>query len=212
MMIAPARNMIGEPVAVATDDHPLNLKVVHEQVDEANVSFSLYKNTTLSLSERTILSVTGDLRLEADIVGNGKVVLGGNSTSVVDANGNRISRMEVNNPFGVVLKSQLSITNELILVEGELALGNYDLLLVGPFAKITREGEGQVAYNGSGRIIGQHLQPIANDGPQKDRNHVQVMLDLPDETNPRLYGTQVVYAINTKCAVTFLSPPTPPPD
>lgn len=213
MMIAPAKNMIGEPVVSATDDHPLNLRASFKQAAEGNVSFTLYEKTTLSLNKHTTLAVTGNLKLNAGISGKGLVIISGESKSLIDANGNRISRLMISNPHGAELQSPLSITNELILAEGELALGNFDLMLVSPYAKITHQGEGQVAYNGSGRILGQSLQPYANEGPQKDRNHhMQVLLDLPQETNPRLYGTQVVYTINTECVITFLTPPTPPPD
>lgn len=213
MMIAPARNMIGGELVHAPGDQQIWIQAALLHSAEGNTSFTLYENTSLTLSKFTTLAVKGNLRLHNDIRGEGLVVLSGNSRSSLDANGNSIPRLMLCNPAGVELLSRLNISGELILDQSDLLLGNFDLILTSPFARITTLDGGQIAFNGSGRIIGQSLQPLANNAPANDRDlSSQVLLDLPDNTNPLLYGTQVVYYINTDCEITFLSPPSPPPD
>lgn len=213
MMIAPARNMIGGEIVHAPGDHQTGIHTALIHSSEGNAHFTLYENTTLTLGKLTTLAVKGNLRLHNDIRGEGLVVLSGNSRSMLDANGNSIPRLMLSNPAGVELLSRLNISGELILDQSDLLLGNFDLMLTSPFARITTLDGGQIAFNGSGRIIGQSLQPLANNAPANDRDlSSQVLLDLPENTNPTFYGTQVVYYINTDCEITFLSPPSPPPD
>lgn len=213
MMIAPAKSMIGAPHADATKDHQLRLQASLVQDELTHGSFTLQENTNLTIKSRSTLSVRGDITLHSDIQGEGTVILVGNKKTKVDANGNSIQRLMINNTSGIELASRLVISSDLIINAGDFLLGNYDLVLASPFTRIELEGHGQVAYNGNGRIIGQSLHSPANQAPQYDRDlSSQVFLELPENKTLNLYGTQVVYHINMDYTSTFLTPPTPPPD
>lgn len=213
MMVLPAKGIIGEPVAGTDAFHAHELNKLVRHTEKSHGSFTLNENTNLLIGQNTSLSVLGDLNLHSGIRGDGLLVISGATKNILNANGNSISRLMISNPSGVELAAKVIITGELIIDGGDLILGDHDLVLANPFVRITMEGPGMVAYNGNGRILGQNLHALASPVPQPDRDlGSQLCLEPPIGKTPDLYGTQVVYHIQTKCATTFLSPPTPPPD
>ena len=213
MMIAPAKSMIGEAYAEATDHQKLQLQATMLQTNAVAGSFTINKSTNLSIHKNTRMHIKGDLNLYSDVLGEGLIVLTGENRSKLNANGNSIQRLMISNEGGVELVSKLEISDELIIDNGDLLLGDFDLVLSSPYAKLSMEGEGQVALSGNGRILGQSLHASASKAPQPDRDlGSPAYLERPANAIPTLYGTQVVYNINTDCETTFLTPPTPPPD
>ena len=214
MMIAPGKNVIGDPVSSPTEDHDLDISDMSSYRSEATAgTFTLQENTTLSIEKRTTLFIKGNIRLHSPIKGQGILVLSGNKKLSIDANGNSISNLIINNVHGVELLSHLGITKELSVEEGFLYLNDFDVRLDHSFAKITTEGSGDIAFNGAGRIIGQTLQPLANNAPQNDRDYSsQAFITITANQNLYLSGTQITHHKIQNCNSTILCPPTPPPD
>ena len=214
MMIAPGKNVIGDPVSSTSDDHDLNIPALSNFRSGASVgTFTLNENTTLSIKKNTTLLIKNNIRLHSPITGQGVLVLSGDNKLSLDANGNSISRLMIKNTQGVELLSQLSITNQLSVEAGYLYLNDFNIKLSHSFVKLNTEGSGDIAFNGTGRIIGQTLQPLANNGPQNDRDYnTQAFNTIIANQNPYLSGTQIVYYKTQNCESAVLCPPTPPPD
>jgi hypothetical protein len=214
MMIAPGKSLISNPVVVATDEHDLNLSSISALQSATSAgSFTVEENTILSLNKNARLSINGNIRLNSPILGQGVLVISGDQKLSIDANGHSISRLVINNPQGVELLSPLKIAQELSVEEGFLYLNDFNIQLDHSFVKISTENSGNIAFNGSGRIIGQTLQPLANHAPQNDHDFSsQAFNTISLHQNLYLSGTQIHYHIIQDCHSAIQCPPTPPPD
>ncbi|MEN8225691.1 MAG: hypothetical protein ABFS05_10065 [Bacteroidota bacterium] len=212
MMIAPVRDASAD--LVHTDDHEMNLSAMASfRSDGAQGAFILKENTFLIINKHTVLSVKTNLNLHSPISGKGSLILNGDEKLSLDAHGNTISNLVIRNTGGIELLSQLGISQELSVEEGYLYLNDFNLVLNHSFVKISTEGSGEIAFNGTGRIIGQALQPLANQAPQHDRDFsTQAFVNLLSGHNQYLYSTQILYHNIQNCESAFLCPPTPPPD
>ena len=214
MMIAPVKDAMSISVADINDDHDLNRMELSEfKAQGSSGSFTVNGNTYISIKKQTSLSIKNNLQLHSPVTGQGVVILNGDGKLSIDANGNSITNLIIRNESGVELKSPLKISQELSVEEGNLYLNEFNLVLGHSYVKIKTENGGGIAFNGSGRIIGQALQPMANSGPHHDRNFSsQAYASLLANQNPIFSGTQIYYHINQDCHSAVLCPPTPPPD
>jgi len=214
MMIAPVKDATSNPVADMTDDHEKNPMALSSLTSQGTAgSFTVKGNTYISIKKQTSLSIKNNLQLHSPVTGQGALIMNGEKKLSIDANGNSISNLIIRNSSGVELISPLKITQELSVEEGYLYLNEFNLVLDHSFVKIYTEDQGGIAFNGSGRIIGQTLQPVANNGPQHDRDFSsQAYASLLANQNPIFSGTQIHYHIYQNCESAVLCPPTPPPD
>ena len=214
MMIAPVKDATSNPVADMTDDHEKNPMALSSLTSQGTVgSFTVKGNTYISIKKQTSLSLRNNLQLHSPVTGQGAVILYGDKKLSIDANGNGVSNLIIRNSTGVELISPLKITQELSVEEGYLYLNDFNLMLDHSFVKINTEDGGAIAFNGSGRIMGQTIQPVANSAAQHDRDFSsQAYASLLANQNPIFSGTQIEYHITQNCESAVLCPPTPPPD
>lgn len=209
MMIAPVKDVDGNPDGQKVN--PLSLSSFENQ--SIGGTFMIGANTYFSIGKQTTISVNTNLELRSPVMGEGKLVLGGDKKLSIDAKGNSITNLVVRNEGGVELLSQLNISDELTVEEGILYLNDFNLVLENSFVKLNQEARGGIAFNGSGRIISQTVQPLATHAPQQDRDMgSQAFIILQAEHNPILSGTQITYYIYQHFDAAVLCPPTPPPD
>jgi len=214
MMIAPVKDATSNVEPISTDDHDINLSVLSTMKKSSSVgTFSIEGNTVLSIQKHTTISVKSNIILNSPVIGQGTLLLNGDRKLSIDAKGNSISNLVIRNSLGVELKSQLEIAQELSVEDGRLYLNDFNLVLNHSFVKINTEDRGDIAFNGSGRIIGQTLQPLSSPAPQNDRDFSsQAFINLLTEQHLNLIGTQITYYMLQNCDSAILCPPVPPPD
>ena len=179
-----------------------------------NGVFYVKPKTFISINKKTNLVISNDIILRSPIFGEGIVLVKSDHIVAIDANNNSISRLKIQNPKGVALKSPLHIEQEITVENGSLLLNDYDLVLANPFVEVNTGTSGKIAYNGSGRIISQSLQLFAN----TDKNTVQTHVKVPvlgiitDEIEECFDASDLCFNIQMNYTSCFIVPPTPPPD
>ena len=212
MMIAPSRRAIGAPESI--DQLNKELKAFESsKLSIGSGAFVLRENTVLKLDRSVNITISGNLYLHSPITGEGRLILQGKQRMLIDANNHSVSNLVIRNPEGVALMSHLGIQNELSVEEGNLYMNDFNITLDHLFTRISTHEDGKIAFNGSGRILGQAWQPLASHAPQYDHNQgPHFCLLLMPESKPDLQGTQNLLNRDQNYDSTNPSPPTPPPD
>jgi hypothetical protein len=179
-----------------------------------NGVFYVMPETFLSINEKTNLVITSDIILGSSVSGQGILLVKSDHIVTIDANSNSISRLKIQNPKGVALKSPLIIDHEIALEDGSLLLNDYDLVLANPFVEVNSGTNGQIACNGSGRIIFQSIQDFASTDKNTVQNNVKVPVSgiIADEIEEGFNASDLCFSIQINYTSRFIVPPTPPPD
>ena len=211
--------VFGNGVCLATDSGQsrsvLKISAFSAQAgSDMNGVFYVMPETFLSINEKTNLVITSDIILGSSVSGQGILLVKSDHIVTIDANSNSISRLKIQNPKGVALKSSLHIENEITIEDGSLLLNDYDLVLAGPFVELNTGTNGKIAYNGSGRIIAPNIQVFANTDKNTVQNNVKVPVSgiIADEIEEGFDASDLCFNIQINYTPCFIVPPTPPPD
>jgi hypothetical protein len=121
----------------------------------ARSQLNISSGATFNIQSGAIVTVQGDITSSADITGAGKVVLKGSANQNVNMNGFTIPNLEIDNAANATLTGNTRVTTDLLLTNGRLILGNFDLTLgAAPAGTVTGAGLTRfVVTNGTGRLV-----------------------------------------------------------
>ena len=114
----------------------------------------LYINSaTFFIQPGATVTVQGNVTSNTNIQGTGTVILNGSSNQTVDMGGNSIQNLQVNNPAGSTLLSNLIVGKSLAFTSGTITLGSNSIFLYDTTV-VSGEGAGNfIATNGTGQAI-----------------------------------------------------------
>lgn len=117
----------------------------------------IINNSQITIQSGASVIVQGDVISNADILGDGKVVLKGSALQSLNMGGKSLANLEIDNVNHAAIVSKAIILNNLDFVNGKLQIGNNDLVF-GSSATITNADTNKyVITNGSGKIIKANL-------------------------------------------------------
>ncbi len=212
MMLAPGKRVIGMPEVIDSRDH--NLAAFRGMQSNAGAGYFMLKpNTVLHLDREAKIYINANLVLESPVTGEGRLILHGDRKLNIDGNGHSIANLVIQNAEGVELLSRLNIKNHLSVEHGNLYMNDFDIVLESAITRVSTLAGGAIAFNGSGRILGQSWQPMASHGPQYDYGQAPMYcILLLNHEIPGLKGTQILINSDQDCDSITPVPPTPPPD
>jgi hypothetical protein len=115
---------------------------------------------SFSIAANGAVAVGGDLYSEADLAGDGRLVLvGASGAQRLDLRAHTVSHLEILNPSGAVLTGDVRIGRTLRFTAGQLRLGDRDLRFA-PRAVTVGAGPGQcLVTDGSGAVTAEAIAP-----------------------------------------------------
>ena len=108
---------------------------------------------TFTIQSGATVTVQGDVTSNTDILGTGKVVLGGNANQNINLGGFTVPNLEISNTANVTLTGNAKIGSSLLFTNGKILLGANNLTLA---ASATTTGGGSskfVETNGNGQLL-----------------------------------------------------------
>ena len=115
-------------------------------------SFVVKEAAAVCIGEGAKITVSGNITLEADITGEGELILNSNKNTFIDANNHSIENLVLTSANKVELLSNLRIVNELIIQNGELHLNDFNLL-TGHNTKFDETTLLKIIQNGKGKLL-----------------------------------------------------------
>lgn len=107
---------------------------------------------SITIGDNAFIAVQGDLTSNADILGNGKIVMNGTADQQMNMNGFTLSNLEINSTGNVVLGSDAKTSSGLTFTNGKIQTGNFNFIL-GSAAAVAGAGAGKfVETNGTGQL------------------------------------------------------------
>ncbi len=181
------------PTATALLKNKLS-KNESSKYEEVKSVFVLSPNTTLSINEDVILTVSSDVVLWSNIQGEGIFLIKGNPSTLLDAHNFEINKLHLENKNRLELRSPLTIGGELSIIEGSLYLNDFNITLNASALLIHSGKLGHLVFNGRGFIITKDKQPL-------------ISTKLPHSTvkTPYYYSVTLVSLNNVSTTENFLS-------
>lgn len=107
---------------------------------------------SITIGDNAFITVQGDLTSNADILGNGKIIMNGTSAQQMNLNGHSIPNLEMNSTGNVVLAGDTKVGSTLDFVNGKIQTGDFNLTLANNVL-VTGAGTGKfVETNGTGQL------------------------------------------------------------
>lgn len=170
---------------------------------EKRSAIKLGHGANIHISKNATLTTAGDIVLEGDIAGEGKLLIKGNRKISIDAHNNTIANLVVENPQNVELASPLKIGHEMLLPEGKLLLNNFDITLINPFATLTISDKASIVLNGSGIIIECSKVPLAQNQANYPRLSPNQLKYVKTDSSRKLLNTETyTYYVQSNSLVT----------
>lgn len=107
---------------------------------------------TLYLQENAELFIQGDIDVQDNVEGEGRIMLNGASQQIISTHNYSLPSLWLQNQYGVVLNSPLRISRSMVLQSGRLSLDKYNLEL-GTEATASGNSTAYIAADGDGKII-----------------------------------------------------------
>ncbi len=150
---------------------------------------------TITIESGAVLAVQGDLTINTDVLGTGKILLNGSVAQQVNTNGFSIPNLEISNAANITLAGNTRVSNSLIFTNGKIQTGNNNFILASA-AVVTGAGTGKfIETNGTGQLRKEFTSAGNIDLPSgSGTNYMPLQYQLSGGTiNPGAYvGTQLV--------------------
>jgi len=110
-------------------------------------------NATFQIQTGATVIVQGDVTSNVDILGPGKVLLGGSANQNITMNGFTIPNLEINNAANATLLTNARIGSSMLFTNGKIIQGNFDMKIA-DVATITGGAAGKYfQISGTGQLI-----------------------------------------------------------
>jgi hypothetical protein len=117
----------------------------------------IINNSQITIQSGASVIVQGDVISNADILGDGKVVLKGSATQNFNMGGKSLSNLEIDNASNALMTNKAIVLNNLNFINGKLLLGSHNLIL-GSSATISNTGNTKyIVTDGTGKTIKANL-------------------------------------------------------
>jgi len=126
----------------------------------AKGSFVVKEGAAVYIGEGAKITISGNITLEADISGEGELILNSMKTIFIDANNHSIENLVLTSANSVELKSRLQINSKLIILNGALQLNNFNLIINND-RKLNQTTLDKIIENGVGKILQGEI-PLCN--------------------------------------------------
>lgn len=136
-------------------------KIESPKYEEEKSVFVLSPNTTLSINEDVILTVSSDVVLSSNILGEGIFLIKGNLPLLLDAHNFKIDKLHLESNSGLELRSPLTIGKELSIIEGNLYLNDFNITLANRLTRIHVGRKGKLVFNGKG-VVFMNQEPLVS--------------------------------------------------
>lgn len=121
-------------------------------IDNAAGNFVVGEGATVNINQGAKITITGNLTIEADITGEGELIINSNKNTFIDANNHRIENLVLASANSVELLSGLQINSKLIIENGTLQLNNFNLTL-NYDTELNQTTLHKIIENGVGKIL-----------------------------------------------------------
>ena len=121
----------------------------------------IINNSQLTIQTGASVIVQGDVISNADILGDGKVVLKGSTSQNINMGGKSLANLEIDNASNAVMVGKAIVLSSLNFTNGKLILGNNNLTLAA-LASITNAGNTKfIVTDGTGKLVKSNLSNTA---------------------------------------------------
>ncbi len=119
-------------------------------------------NATFQIQAGATVTVQGDVTSNVDILGPGKVLLGGSANQNITMNGFTIPNLEINNTANATLLSNARIGSSMLFTAGKIIQGNFNMRLA-DVATTTGGGAGKFfETTGTGQLVKELTANVTN--------------------------------------------------
>lgn len=114
---------------------------------------NIQSGATFVVQNGATVTVQGDITSNADIQGNGTILLKGSSLQTVNMNGFSIQNLQVDNANNIALGGNVTIGTSVLFTSGKIQLNTYDFTLSSTSTLTGYDATKYLVTNNTGRVI-----------------------------------------------------------
>jgi len=128
----------------------------------SQAQLGIQAGTTLTIESGTKMVLQGDLLSSVSVQGSGSIVMKGSGLQNINANGNTIPNLEIDNASNVLLTGSLKIGNNLLFTNGKLRIASADLIIISSSTITGNNSSRFVWTDGTGQLKKELTANISN--------------------------------------------------